>query len=53
MVEENNKIAHSVVECNLELEPALLQWSGQKPGLDYAYNLLMCHGITSLPILHM
>ena len=32
-----------------ELEPANLQWSGQKFELDY--NLLMCYGITSLPIL--
>ena len=30
-------------------EPADLQWSGQKAGLDY--NLLMCHGITSLSLL--
>ena len=38
-------------ELEAELEPANLQWSGQKIGLDY--NLLMCHGIISLPILYM
>ena len=32
-----------------EPEPADLQWSGQKIALDD--NLLMCYGITSLPIL--
>ena len=32
-----------------EPEPADLQWSGEKIGLDY--NLLICHSITSLPIL--
>ena len=34
-----------------EPEPADLQWSGQKTGLDY--NLLMCCGISSLAILYM
>ena len=33
-----------------ESEPANLQSSGQKTGLDY--NLLMCHDITSLPIFY-
>ena len=32
-----------------ELEPAHLQWSGQNTKLDC--NLLMYHGVTSLPIL--
>ena len=42
---------HSWIELQKlsELEPADLQWSGQKTGLDY--NLLMRHGITFLPIL--
>ena len=33
-----------------EPEPADLQWSGQKIRLDF--SLLMCYGITSLPILY-
>ena len=40
----------TVMSPKSEPEPAHLQWSGQKIRLDY--NLLMCYGITSLPVLY-
>ena len=46
MVKGNYKIIYSIVECKLEPKPVDLQWSGQKPGLDY--NLLMSHGMFSI-----
>ena len=44
----NNCVLLIAVE-SAELEPADLQWSGQKFELDY--NLMMFYGIISLPIL--
>ena len=43
------EVLAQVSHFKTELEPADLQWSGQKIVLDY--NLLMCHGIASLQIL--
>ena len=46
---ENNIQTNFILPQLTEPEPVDSQWSGQKTELDH--NLLMCHGITSLPIL--